>query len=189
MKRYRWFFLSPFVVFLLGCASILSQRIPQTLERPIPCQEFFERLDEQVKEADVRDASAFSVPGFPYLRTSRFLSALKEKLKDEQERMIWVRWMQDLDLLSRKKEISNLPDPMVRSLASKDRPDRASLYGQVESCSSELLSHDQTHPDFYPLLQSLVDIPEEYSLILRTVGLYPLIALPVAVVTENSREK
>ena len=54
---------------------------------------------------------------------------------------------------------------------------------------SELLSHDQTHPDFYPLLQSRVDVPDEYSLILRTAGLYPFIALPVAVVTENSREK
>jgi hypothetical protein len=146
-------------------------------------------LDEKVREADVRDASAFSVPGFPYLRTSRFLSALKERLKDEQEREIWVRWMQDLDLRSRKKEISDLPDEMVLSLVSTDRPDRGNLYGQVESCSSELLSHDQTHPDFYPLLQSLVDIPDEYSFILRTAGLYPIVALPVAVVTENSREK
>lgn len=189
MKRYVSLFFLPSFFLVFGCASILTQRIPQTLERPRPCQEFFERLDEKVREADVRDASVFFVPGFPYLRTSRFLSALREKLKDEQERKIWVRWMQDLDLQSRKKEVSNLPDPVVRSLTSKDRPDRVSLYGQVESCSSELLSHDQTHPDFYPLLQSLVDVPDEYSLILRTVGLYPFIALPVAVVTENSREK
>jgi hypothetical protein len=167
----------------------LSQQIPQTLERPRPCQEFFERLDEKVREADVRDASAFSVPGFPYLRTSRFLSVLKERLKDEQEREVWVRWMQDLDLRSRKKEISNLPDPMVLSLTPKDRPDRENLYGQVESCSYELLSHDQTHPDFYPLLQSLVEVPDEYSFILRTVGLYPVTAIPVAVVTKNSRKK
>jgi hypothetical protein len=88
MKRYlSLFFLPPFLL-LLGCATILSKQIPQTLERPRPCQEFFERLDEKVREAGVRDASAFSVPGFPYLRTSRFLSALKERLKDEQERKI-----------------------------------------------------------------------------------------------------
>jgi hypothetical protein len=179
----------PSFFLFLGCASILSQQIPQTLERPRPCQEFFERLDEKVREAGVGDVSAFSVPGFPYLRTSRFLLALKERLKDEQERKIWVQWMRDLDLRSRKKEISNLPDEMVLSLTSTDRPDRGNLYGQVESCSSELLSHDQTHSDFYPLLQSFVDVPDEYSLILRTAGLYPLIALPVAVVTENSREK
>jgi hypothetical protein len=189
MKRYLSLFFLPSFFLFLGCASISSQRIPETLERPRPCQEFFERLDEKVREAGVRDASAFSVPGFPYLRTSRFLSALKEKLQDEQERMTWVRWMQDLDLRSRKKEISNLPDEMVRSLTSKDPPDRESLYGQVESCSSELLNHDQSRSDFYTSLLPLVEVPDEYSLVLRTAGLYPLIALPVAVVTENSREK
>jgi hypothetical protein len=88
MKRYlSLFFLPPFLL-LLGCATILSKQIPQTLGRPRPCQEFFERLDEKVREADARDASAFSVPGFSYLRTGRFLSALKERLKDEQERKI-----------------------------------------------------------------------------------------------------
>ena len=89
MGRYvSLFFLLSFLL-LLGCASILSQRIPQTLERPRPCQEFFEQLDEKVREGCVRDASTFSVPGFPYLRTSRFLSALKERLKDDKARMIW----------------------------------------------------------------------------------------------------
>jgi len=189
MKWHRCLFLLSLFLFLLGCATISSQRIPQTLERPRRCQEFFERLNEKVREADVRDASAFSVPGFPYLRTSRFLSALKERLKDEQERKIWVRWMQDLDLRSRKKEISNLPDEMVLSLTSINRPNREILYSQAESCSSELLSNDQTHADFYPLLQSLVEVPDEYSFMLRTAGLYPIIALPVAVVTENSRDK
>jgi hypothetical protein len=189
MKRYLSLFFLPSFLLLLGCVSFLSQRIPEALERPKACQEFFERLDEKVREADVRDASAFSVPGFPYLRTSRFLSALKERLKDEQERKIWVRWMQDLDLRSRKKEISNLPNPMVLSLTSKEQPDREILHSQVESCSSELLNHDQTQPNFYSLLQSLVDVPDEYSSILRTVGLYPVIALPVSVVTENSRKK
>jgi hypothetical protein len=189
MKLIRWLFLLPFFLFLLGCTSFLSQRIPEVLERPRPCQEFFERLDEKVRESDVRDASAFSVPGFPHLRTSRFLSALKDRLKGEQERKIWVGWMQDLDLRSRKKEINNLPDEMVLSLISKAQPDRESLYGQAEACSSVLLNHDQTHPNSYPLLQSRVDIPDEYSFILRTVGLYPIVALPVAMVTENSREK
>ena len=190
MKGCRWLFLLPIFFSLLGCAPFLSQRIPDVLERPKPCQEFFDRLEEKVREADVKDASTFSVPGFPYLRTNRFLSALKERLKDDQEREIWVRWMQDLDLQSRKKEISNLPDEIILSFTSeKGRPDRKGLYGRVESCSSELLSHDQTHPDFYSLLQPLVDVPDEYSFILRTVGLYPFIALPVAVVTESSREK
>jgi hypothetical protein len=190
MKRYLSLFFLPSLLLLLGCASLLSQRIPEALERPRACQEFFERLDEKVREADARDASAFSVPGFPYLRTGRFLSALKGNLKDEQERKIWVQGMQDLDLQSRKKEISNLPDEMVISLRSeKGGPDREGLFTRVESCSAELLRQDMAQPDFYPFLEPLVEVPDEYSWILRTAGLYPIIALPVAVVTENSREK
>ena len=191
MKRYRFSFLLLFFAFLFGCASFLSQRIPQTLERPERCQGFFEELDRRVKEAGVRNASTFPIPGFPYLRTNRFLSVLKNKLQDERERDAWIRWMQQLGLQSRKKEISNLPDSLVLALVSKetDLPDRKRLFDQVESCSSELFNHDIAQLDFYALLEPLVDVPDEYSWILRTAGLYPIIALPVAVVTENSREK
>ena len=191
MKWYRWLFLLPLVLFLLGCASVLSQRIPGALERPKDCQEFFDRLNEKVREAGVKDASAFSVPGFPYLRTSRFLSALKERLRGEQEREMWVRWMQALDLRSRKKEISNLPDGVVLTLTSKGTglPDREGLFGRVASCSSTLLNHDQSRSDFYSKLKPFVEVPDEYSTLLRIAGIYPLLALPVAVVTENSRKK
>jgi hypothetical protein len=148
-------------------------------------------LDEKVDEAGVRDASSIPVPGFPYLRANRFFSALREKLGDENEREAWVRWMQQLDLQSRKKEISNLPDTTVLSLGSKgtEQPDREELFDRVASCSSELLNHDQTRSDFYSTLKSLVRVPDEYSSLMRTVGLYPLIALPVVLLTEKSRKK
>ena len=191
MKRYLSLFFLPSFLLLFGCASFLSQHIPEALERPRPCQELFERLDEKVREAGVRDASAFSVPGFPYLRANRFLSALKSRLKDDKERDAWVRWMQQLGLQSRKKEISNLPDSLVLALVSKetDLPDRKRLFDQVESCSSELLNHDQSRTDFYSTLEPFVDVPDEYSAFLRVAGIYPLIALPVAAVTEKSRNK
>jgi hypothetical protein len=191
MKPYRFGFLLPFFSLLFGCASFLSQRVPQTLERPAPCQEFFDRLDEKVEETGVRNASTYPIPGFPYLRTNRFLLALKGRLRDGNEKDAWVRWMQQLDLQSRRKEINNLPDDMVLSLTSKEKglPDREGLFARVESCSSELLDHDQTRSDFYSTLDSFADVPDEYSRLMRTVGLYPIVALPVAVVTENSREK
>jgi len=188
MKRWWPPLLSP-LLFVVACAPFLTHRIPQQLERPKSCHEFLIRLDEKVEAAGVRDASTFPIPGFPYLRTNRFFAALKKNLNDDSEKEAWVKWMQDLDLRSRKKEISNLPDAMVLSLMSKEQPNRESLHRQVESCSSELLNHDQSHPDFYPLLRSFVDVPDEYSWFLRAVGLYPLVVIPVAVVTENSREK
>jgi len=185
MKRYIGVPSLIFLLLLAGCASFLAQRIPVTFERPAQCQQFFDDLNREVQEAGVRDASTFAVPGFPYLRTSRFVTALKERLKDEREREQWVRWMQKLDLEARKKEIINLPDRAGLLLTR----DQKGLYPQVEACSSELLNHDRTRSDFYSTLHPLVEVPTEYSFLMRTVGLYPLAALPVAVATESSRQK
>ena len=170
---------------------VLRQTDSSAFQRPEQCQAFFNQLDEKVGEAGVRDASSFSIPGFPYLRTNRFLSALKEKIKGDNEKEEWVRWMQELDLKAREKEISNLPDKGVLFLVSKEagQPDREGLFAQVKACSSRLLKHDQMRPDFYATLYPLVSVPDENSCFRRTIGLYPLFVLPVALVTESSRNK
>ena len=69
------------------------------------------------------------------------------------------------------------------------KTDREWLYAQVKSCSSKLLSYDQSQSDFYKTLHPLVHVPSEYSCFRRTIGFYPLVALPVAVATERSVEK
>ena len=187
--RFIFFFL--FFIFLPGCAPFLAKPTPLSFEKPEQCREILKRLDEVVKESGVRDASSVSICGFPYLRTNRFLAELKKNLKDEEQKAEWVRWMQQLDLLAREKEISNLPDKAIFSLdfAGGKKPDREWLYAQVKSCSSKLLTHDQAQSDFYSTLYPLVHIRSEYSCLLRTVGLYPIVAIPVALLTDRSREK
>jgi uncharacterized protein YceK len=191
MKQNRSLVLLLVSLLLVGCASLSSRRIPVSFERPEQCQAFFDRLDEWVRRAGVRDASSVSIPGFPYLRTNRFLAALKRTLQDDREKEAWVRWMQELDLKSRKKEISNLPQTMLLPILSKkaEQTEREEILSRVNSCSSELLNHDQTRPDLYVTLEPLVDVPDEYSWLMRTLGLYPLIALPVAAATNSSRKK
>ena len=189
--RAHFIFLFLFFIFLSGCAPFLAKPQPLSFEKPEQCRGFLSRLDEVVEKAGVRDASSGSIPGFPYLRANRFLAASKKNLKDEEQKAEWVRWMQQLDLLAREKEISNLPDKALLSLEFPDekRPDREGLHAQVKSCSSKLLSHDQAQSDFYSTLYPLVHIRSEYSCLLRTIGVYPIVAIPVALLTENSREK
>ena len=184
MKRYVLFLLF-FAIFVTGCASITAQRIPQSFERPKPCEEFFERLDGKVKEAGVRDGSSAPVSGFPYLRTNRFLSALKERLKDDREREEGVRWMLDLNLQAREKEIRNLHEGAISSFSL----DRERLLSQMKTCSKELFDHDKTKAHFYSILEPEAVVKDEYSFLLRTAGLYPLFALPVSAVVENARRK
>ncbi len=179
------------LVLLFGCASFAGKPAPLSFEKPGQCRESLYRLDEVVEEAGVKDAADAPISGFPYLRTNRFTASLKASLKNEGQKEEWARWTQQLDLLSREKEISNLPDRATTSLDFEDgrKADREWLYAQVESCSSMLISHDQGQPDFYTILSPLVYVPSEYSCFRRTVGLYPLAAIPVALLTERSIEK
>ena len=191
MRRYGNFLIPFFLVFLLGCSTLLPQRIPFLSERPEECQEFLSILDEKIKKAGVRDASSFPVPGFPYLRTNRFLSSLGKNLKNGLEREQWIRWMQQLDLRSRKKEIRNLPNEVILSLESKKmgQPDREELFSRVEYCSSRLLEHDITRSDFYETLYPFVEIPDEYSFPRRAIGLYPLFSIAVIIGTKTTRDE
>jgi hypothetical protein len=175
----------------MGCASFVATPTPLSFEKPEQCREFLNRLDEVVEDAAVKDASNAPIPGFPYFRTDRFTASLKTNLKDEGQKEEWYRWMQQLDLKSREKELSNLPDQAIASLNFEDerKAVRELLYAQVKSCSSMLMSHDQGRPDFYNTLLPLMQVPSEYSCFRRTVGLYPLMAIPVAALTERSLNK
>jgi hypothetical protein len=178
-----------FVVFLIGCAVLSPQKIPFPSERPEACGEFLNRLDEEIKEGGVRDASSFPIPGFPYLRTNRFLASLGNNLQNDQQREQWVRWMQRLDLISRRNEILNLPDEAILSLGAgkTGKPDREALVSRVEYCSHRLLEHDRAQSDFYETLYPLVKVPDEYSLARRVVGLYPLFSIAVIIGTKSAR--
>jgi len=123
-------------------------------ERPPEDSEFFERLDETVKKAGVRDASSALVPGFPYLRTNRFLACLGKTAKNGQEQEQWAYLMRQLDLTARKKEIRNLPDEDIVALGyTKDSTaNREELYSRLQSASQQLLDHDRARADFYTML-------------------------------------
>jgi hypothetical protein len=116
---------------------------------------------------------------------------LKNNIHGEGGEEEWSRWMQKLDLEAREKEISNLPDDVVSSFPLKQgtAPTRRELYERARSCSDRLFQHDKVRPDFYATLKPLVHAPDEYSSPMRAMGLYPLVAIPVAVLTDRSRKK
>ncbi len=191
MKKHCFIVLISLLLLSAGCTSFTAQRISRSFERPEECQSFLTALDEGVDGSGVKDASAHPVPGFPYLRANRFLSFLKKNVHDEAEREQWSLWMQKLDLEAREKEISSLPDHVVSSFPFQQgkAPTRAELVERAKSCSHRLFRHDKARPDFYAILEPLVEVPDEYSFPMRTIGLYPLVAIPVAILTDRSRKK
>ena len=179
------------ILILMGCATIGLNRQVAKFQRPVEGVRFFEFLDRTVEEAGVRDASAFTVSGFPYLRTNRFLTGLKADLNNDARKEQWVRRLQRLDLEARQKEIHNLPAAALKDLAHQlDEPTgRKTLQERIASYSDKMLSHDQHQPDFYEVLLRAVTDPSEYSTAMRVVGLYPLTSIPVAAVTRSVQEK
>jgi hypothetical protein len=190
-RQFQFFFLSLILIYLSGCAALFSQRVPSSFVRPEGCQSLFDRLDEKVHQEAVKDTANFPIPGFPYLRTNRFLSALKEDLKDNPSWDQWVLWMQDLDIQARDKEIRNLSEQAVISLIPQEKkePGRRALFDRVKSCSSELLYSDRSQANFLGVLQQRLNVPDEYSWAMRTIGLYPFAAVPVSIATISARQK
>lgn len=170
-----------------GCVPS-AHRIAEELGRPAECRIFIERVDEEVRRAGSSDAAFYPLPGFPYLRTSRFLAALNRDLINDSQRRALVEWMRELDSLSRRKEILNMPDASVRALLPGGRPDREELISSTESCCRSLFENDLSHPDFHEKLSPLVDVPDEYSTAMRVFGLYPLAYIPENIITYNVRE-
>ncbi|MGD8302256.1 MAG: hypothetical protein PVI55_07555 [Desulfobacterales bacterium] len=136
-------------------------------------------------QASVRNGAYFQVTGFPYLRANRFVVSLKGRLGNDAQRNQWVRWMQQLDIAARKTEIQNLSAAVVQRLAADFgfEADRQRLLAITTEYSDTLLTHDQNQPDFFEVLDVAVQDASEYSNLMRIFGLYPLAAIPVAVVT------
>jgi hypothetical protein len=190
--RARGFLLFSLVLlFASGCVSLSAQRVTQSWERPADCADLFTRLGQAVQAAGVLDAATAPVPGFPYIRADRFLAGLGRSLKGESEKRQWVRWMQELDLQARRKEIGNLSTAAFVSLSGKEETqgERERFHSWVASCSSRLLDQDMARRDFYSALGGLPAVPDEYSSLMRVVGLYPLTAIPVAIVTGHVQRK
>jgi len=195
LKKYpfRQWHLVLFLLIVLacGCSTLECFKAAPLLGRSKENQDFLTRLNQTVMNTGVKDASSFPVPGFPYLRTNRFLVSLSEKINDDPGKEQWVAWMRQLDLNARKKEIQNLPDESVASLgfSTNGKPDREGLIKQMELCTDEFYKSDKSQPGFYEALLSRRKIPEEYSLTRRIIGFYPVFSIPVIHATDKVHKK
>ena len=186
-KLYRLLIIALAMVFV-NCASSGHKQFVTDAQRPEEYKWFFEQLDEVVEKYSVRDAAAFQVEGFPYLRANRFFEAVGQRLTTETEHRTWVEYLRELDYASRQKEIRSLPEDAVVELSEKlgDTFNHEALVAMTAVNSRALLLHDARYTGFYAAVKAAIDIPDEYSAALRTVGLYPLTSIPVTVATKNA---
>ena len=78
MNRIHVFTLIGLSLLIFGCQSSQQASTHGAVLSPIErCQQLIALVDQTVVEAKTTDTSVFRVKGFPYLRTNRFLAAMR----------------------------------------------------------------------------------------------------------------
>ena len=161
------------------------------------CTNLYEALEGQVRNRQVIDAGEQRLPGYPFLRSNRFLASFAPdfsaqleagKPADDGERATraaallqtpafrdWIGRLQQLDTHVRRLEVNRLPD---ESFPLYHLPNRMQLEDSLSRCAPLMAAH-LTPADVPRVLQQAV-VPDEYRRSLRALGLYPLTGIGVA---------
>ena len=143
------------------------------------CTKLFEEIDRAVDANDVRDALATRIPGFPYLRVSRFLASFASESLSDAAFEAWVTRLRRLDDESRSIELANLPrDTRRRLLDALPERFRADPLEGTRECAKLLaridLSGDRGR------LRAAASVPPDYETWKRVAGLYALTRIAFA---------
>lgn len=167
--------LATAMVVLAGCAS----PVPRGADEGGPvaaCQRWLQQLDEQTDAHAVRDGGAARIAGFPFVRVDRLLASFRdEALQDAARWQAWGERLQALDQVARRAEIRNLPRAAVDALGAVDRED---LQARAKACGPLLWQALSADEAARRRLRDAALVPDDYSVALRTLGLYPLSQWP-----------
>jgi hypothetical protein len=189
-RRWIWILLLS-LLLLLPCPKAAS--VEHADELP-SCSEFYEALDNFVQEAGVYNASSFPVPGYPFLRTTRFLEEMRYYVSDREEKEQWFDLLFQEGKQAVVKEIANIPEERLEEFAFRQGiPSTPSgeihlaVQKRARQCGRVLLGRARNDPRFSILLSHVGEIPSEYKKERKVFGLYPLMTLPVGMFISRYR--
>lgn len=172
-----------------GCTPSAVTRFTSDRSRSDDALRFFQELDDAVESSGATNRRATRIPGFPYLAADRYLASLKD---DPHSPAVFDHWVERMFLLSRAtrgQEIRNLPLESVKELQENFGIRGNSLREAVMRFSrvqaEALLASDRRISGFQQAVTQAVQVPDDYSTTLRVVGIYPVVALPVAWVSDG----
>jgi len=146
------------------------------------CRALFTLVDATVEEAGVGDAQFSRIDGYPYLRIDRFLADASIKPDPDGEGFdVWVAALRARDADARRVELRNLPAP-ARDVLGNGAAER------LEACAPVLEHEDTDSPEDRQRLLAAAQVPGDYSVSLRVVGLYPFTSLPFNAGVEDLHE-
>jgi hypothetical protein len=169
------------MALIAGCAVAPPQVAIGDLHAT--CREVFRRVDRAVAEAGVADGMAARVPGFPYLRVSRFLASYADEAMDDARYSEWMNRMVALGREAHAIELANLPAERAEALGHE-------LWGlsrelawadtALAGCRARLAATDYADPARRLQLKVAARVPDDYITWHRVAGLYWLTRIPFA---------
>lgn len=158
---------------LSGCAVVTEPPVPDDI---VACERWLERLDEQVDLHAVRDGGATRLPGWRFLRVDRLLASHRDEAgASEAAWTAWGRRMVALDEVARTAETRNLPSA---AMASLEVGDAQAAMERVRTCAPGLWARLSADPVAREHLRQAARVPDDYSPVMRGLGLYPLTRWP-----------
>lgn len=128
------------------------------------CLYVFDRFDTLVAEGGVRDAGAYPLPSFPYLRSDRALAALGDTLPAERMPE-WLARLAERDATARRYEAANYPQAQPALPPLDD----------LDGCRDRLLRERLAdHPARWSEVLAEATPPPVYWQWQRRVGVYRL---------------
>lgn len=159
--------------WLSACASLAP--VPSPPDKDLACERWLERLDEQVDDHAVRDGGAARIPGHRFLRVDRLLASYAADVDDEARWQAWGQRLMALDAVARTAETRNLPPVALASLGVNDA---GAAMLRVQGCAPRLWQRLGADPQARARLQQVARVPDDYSPVLRGLGLYALTRWP-----------
>ncbi|HBA34156.1 MAG TPA: hypothetical protein DCZ12_08500 [Gammaproteobacteria bacterium] len=138
------------------------------------CLAQYEHFDETVKEHKAADSGATRIPGYPYLRTNRFLASFQHELDSQEKLTFWLSEMAKIDNKKRQIEYKNLPLSTQKKISPQGEK---ALFNQLKNCSDWLQHQDIAHPQSLLYLKENAQVPSDYNPHARWPGIHPLVNL------------
>ncbi len=169
------------------------------VETSSTCDALYQTLRQTIEPGGVRNGGTFPVPGIPWFRTSRFLEEMRYFISDRNAWHFWLDRLAQQGRTALPGALEQLPHeallPLMRQFGGEQqvRQDgtaaRQAIGQMAERCLNRTWRRLKQAPPIESLFTGRPGIPDEYRMVRRIFGLYPLFAVPIGVAVSNYRRE
>ncbi len=163
------------ICLVAGCAGVAPRNdsFPETRnDTARECAAWLSRAEQLIAENGVRDAGAYPVPGFPYLRVDRLSASLRDKARQSPAAFdAWATRLMRIESDARAVELANLPAAARAALG-------ANSLDNANRCLVEVARDDLSSPARREALIAAATVPDNYDETIRSSGIYAAARIP-----------